>query len=125
MPASAPDPPPFSLLEASWYAGKGVGVGLWRLTFGTAKGLFWDLPKAAIGGVAKISTGTLNMLDRTVELWTATENDPAARQQLLNLVANKSVNFKSGLQVGKLIALGWVLGDVTSSDLSLSYEFDD
>lgn len=43
----------------------------------------------------------------------------------VNLVANQGDNFKYGLQVGKLIALGWVLGDVTSSDLSLSYDFDD
>ena len=43
----------------------------------------------------------------------------------VNMVADKSDNFKYGLQVGKLIALGWVLGDVTSSDLSLSYDFDD
>lgn len=34
-------------------------------------------------------------------------------------------NFKYGMQVGKLIALGWVLGEVASSDLSLHYEFDD
>ncbi len=43
----------------------------------------------------------------------------------VNMVANQGDNFKYGLQVGKLIALGWVLGDVTSSDLSLSYDFDD
>ena len=43
----------------------------------------------------------------------------------VNSVANKTDNFKYGLQVGKLIALGWVLREVTSSDLSLNYEFDD
>lgn len=34
-------------------------------------------------------------------------------------------NFKYGMQVGKLLALGWVLGEVASSDLALHYEFDD
>lgn len=40
-------------------------------------------------------------------------------------VANQGDNFKYGLQVGKLIALGWVLKEVPSSDLSLNYEFED
>ncbi len=43
----------------------------------------------------------------------------------VNTVVNQGDNFKYGMQVGKLIALGWVLGDVPSSDLSLSYDFDD
>lgn len=43
----------------------------------------------------------------------------------VDIVVDKGDNFKYGLQVGKLIALGWVLREVTSSDLALSYEFDD
>lgn len=43
----------------------------------------------------------------------------------VDTAANMGDNFKYGLQVGKLIALGWVLSEVPSSDLSLSYEFDD
>ncbi len=34
-------------------------------------------------------------------------------------------SFKFGMQVGKLLALGWVLGEVVTSDLALQYEFDD
>jgi len=33
--------------------------------------------------------------------------------------------FKFGMQVGKLLALGWVLGEVVTSDLALQYEYDD
>lgn len=43
----------------------------------------------------------------------------------VNTVADKGDSFKYGLQVGKLIALGWVLREVSSSDLSLQYEYDD
>lgn len=43
----------------------------------------------------------------------------------VNTVRHKGDNFKYGMQVGKLLALGWVLREVPSSDLSLHYEFDD
>ena len=43
----------------------------------------------------------------------------------VNTVANKGDNFKYGMQVGKLIALGWVLGEVPLSDLSLPFDYDD
>ncbi len=42
----------------------------------------------------------------------------------VNTAAEKGDSFKYGMQVGKLIALGWVLGEVPSSDLSLHYDFD-
>ena len=43
----------------------------------------------------------------------------------VNTVADKGDTFKFGMQVGKLIALGWVLQEVSSSDLSLHYEYED
>lgn len=42
----------------------------------------------------------------------------------VNTAAERGDTFKFGMQVGKLIALGWVLGEVPSSDLSLHYDFD-
>ena len=86
---SAPDTAPFGYVEAAFYVGKGSIWGLWRLTWGSARGLFWDLPKAVLGGVYNVSTGTLNAMDRTVELWTATADDPAARAQLINAIADR------------------------------------
>lgn len=41
-----------------------------------------------------------------------------------NTDAEKGDTFAYGIQVGKLIALGWVLGEVPSSDLALSYDFE-
>ena len=43
----------------------------------------------------------------------------------VNTAAERGDTFKFGMQVGKLLALGWVLGEVPSSDLSLNYEFED
>lgn len=43
----------------------------------------------------------------------------------VNTVKDSGDTFKYGMQVGKLIALGWVLGEVPTSDLSLQYEYDD
>ncbi|MEC8555585.1 MAG: hypothetical protein VXZ82_11320 [Planctomycetota bacterium] len=43
----------------------------------------------------------------------------------VNTAAERADTFKFGMQVGKLLALGWVLGEVPSSDLSLNYEFED
>ena len=34
-------------------------------------------------------------------------------------------SFKFGMHVGKLLALGWVLGEVVTSDIALQYEYDD
>lgn len=42
----------------------------------------------------------------------------------VNTDAEKGDTFGYGVQVGKLIALGWVLGEVPSSDLALSYDFE-
>jgi hypothetical protein len=79
---SAPEPPPFSLTEATWSVGKGVLYGLWGATYGTVRGIF-DLAALAAKGVYNVGTGTLDGIDHMVELWTATENDPAARQALM------------------------------------------
>ncbi|MEM7474605.1 MAG: hypothetical protein AAF483_06390 [Planctomycetota bacterium] len=43
----------------------------------------------------------------------------------VNTAAERGDTFKFGMQVGKLLALGWVLGEVPSSDISLNYEFED
>jgi hypothetical protein len=43
----------------------------------------------------------------------------------VHTVEEKGNNFKYGLQVGKLMALGWVLNEVVTSDLALAYEYDD
>ena len=43
----------------------------------------------------------------------------------VSTVKDKGDNFKYGMQVGKLLALGWVLGEVPTSDLSLPFGFDD
>lgn len=43
----------------------------------------------------------------------------------VNTAAERADNFKFGMQVGKLLALGWVLGEVPTSDISLNYDFDD
>jgi len=42
----------------------------------------------------------------------------------VNTSNDKSDTFKFGMEVGKLIALGWVLGEVPSSDVALHYDFD-
>ncbi len=39
--------------------------------------------------------------------------------------ATEEDTFKFGMHVGKLLALGWVLGEVVTSDVALQYEFDD
>lgn len=44
-------------------------------------------------------------------------NDPA-------LIALKGDTFEYGVMVGKLVALGWVLGKPTA-DLSIPYRFDE
>jgi hypothetical protein len=33
-------------------------------------------------------------------------------------------NFRYGMLVGKLIALGWTLGEEASADLSIDYDFE-
>lgn len=86
---SAPDPAPFSYPDAAFYVGKGAVFGLWRLTWGTARGILWDLPTGAFFGAIDVSMGTLNAIDRTVELWTALESDPVAKAQYINAVADK------------------------------------
>lgn len=85
---SHPDPPPFGY-DAIWYAGKGSVFSLWRMTWGTARGLLWDLPTGVFFGVIDVSMGTLNAIDRTVALWTALESDPVAKAQYINAVADK------------------------------------
>jgi hypothetical protein len=85
---SAPEPPPFSLTEATWSVGKGVLYGLWGATYGTVRGIF-DLAALAAKGVYNVGTGTLDGIDHMVELWTATENDPAARQALMQSIQAK------------------------------------
>ena len=55
---------------------------------------------------------------------------PAEIRRVFELLDNVETvtdgdNFKYGLQVGKLIALGWVLGEVPTSDIALQYEYDD
>ncbi len=85
---SAPEPPPFSYSEVTWSVGKGVLYGLWGATWGTVRGIF-DLAALAAKGVYNVGTGTLDGLDHMVELWTATENDPAARQALMQSIQAK------------------------------------
>lgn len=43
----------------------------------------------------------------------------------VNTAAERDDTFKFGMQVGKLLALGWVLGEVPTSDVSLNYDFED
>ncbi len=43
----------------------------------------------------------------------------------VNTAGEKGDTFRYGMQVGKLIALGWILHEVPTSDLSLHYEYDD
>jgi hypothetical protein len=83
-------PPPFSLSEAAFATGKGLVYGLWNFTYGTVRGIF-DLGMLAANGVYDIGAGTLNQVDHIVELWTATENDPAAREALYQTVESKVV----------------------------------
>ena len=33
-------------------------------------------------------------------------------------------NFKAGLYVGKLLALGWVLGDVQGSSIAIDHDYE-
>jgi len=85
---SAPEPPPFTLGEATWAVGKGLVYGLWGATYGTVRGIF-DLAALGVKGVIYVGAGTLNGLDHMVELWTATENDPAARKALMEAITAK------------------------------------
>jgi hypothetical protein len=40
-------------------------------------------------------------------------------------IKSKGDNFKYGMFIGKLIALGWVLDEPSSADLSIHFEFED
>ena len=34
-------------------------------------------------------------------------------------------NFRAGLYVGKMTALGWVLGDMPGADLAIEHDYED
>jgi hypothetical protein len=86
-------PPPAGLAAsaayAAWDASKGVVWGLWRVTYGTVRGLLWDLPTLALKGVANVSTASLDYVDHMVELWTACDNNAACLDNFEEQVLDK------------------------------------
>jgi len=87
---AAPPTSPFSYPEAVIYVGKGSIWGLWRFTWGTFRGVVWDLPSLAVRSAMGVPTATFNAIDRTVQLWRALEKDPVARAQYINAVADRT-----------------------------------
>ncbi len=86
---AAPQTSPFNPYEAAFYVSAGSVWGLWKFTWGTFRGVVWDLPSGIVKGVINLSSATLNAIDRTVELWYAIRDDPVARAQYINAVADK------------------------------------
>lgn len=86
---STPPPPPFTFSNVVWSVGKGLIYGMWRATWGTARGIFWDLPQLAFRAVIAVPTFALNEMDHMVELWYALKDDPAAQRAYLAAVVAK------------------------------------
>jgi hypothetical protein len=81
-------PPPFDLWQAEWAVAKGVAYGLWGLTYGTVKG-FYDLAAFGVKSVLGVPAAVLNEVGHIAALWRATENNPAARQALIETTVTK------------------------------------
>lgn len=81
---SVPEPPPYSTLASSWYITKGLVIGLWRATWGLARGLVWDLPKLVVTAVASVPSATLAYLNYEAELWDSIKNNPDELALFLN-----------------------------------------
>lgn len=86
---AAPETAPFNPLEATFYVSAGSIWGLWRFTWGTFRGIVWDLPVGVVSGVWNVSSATLNAIDRTVELWYAIKDDPELRSQFFAAVGER------------------------------------
>jgi uncharacterized membrane protein len=87
---AAPPVAPFNYVDAALYVGKGSIWGLWRFTWGTFRGVVWDLPSLAVRSALNVPSATFNAIDRTVQLWRALEKDPVAKAQYINAVADRT-----------------------------------
>lgn len=96
---SAPEPPPANAYEATFSIAKGLVLGLWNITWGTVRGLLWDLPKLALQAISKVPSAALAYVQYEVELWESIKNDPAAVAAFMNplthytLIAVKEAPF--------------------------------
>ncbi|HYH59491.1 MAG TPA: PKD domain-containing protein [Thermoleophilaceae bacterium] len=90
---SRPPRPEFNEYEATMYVAKGVVIGLWNITFGTVRGLLWDLPVAGVQTILSIPPAALAYMNRQVELWGEVEGDPVLREQFMREVALKTLRM--------------------------------
>lgn len=88
---SAPAPPPSNAFAATWYVTKGLLLGLWNVTWGTVRGLVWDLPRLAIGAIGSIPSATLAFVQHEAELWEAIKDDPAQVALFINPLTNTTL----------------------------------
>ena len=63
--------------------------GLWRATWGMARGVFWDLPKLAVKSLFALPNFALNEMYYMTELWYALKDHPGAQKQFFNEVVAK------------------------------------
>jgi hypothetical protein len=85
---SQPPQPPVTFFNVIWSVGAGVLYGIYDNTWGAVTGLF-GLARSAVSSVLNVPISTLNEIDHLVELWTATEDDPAARAAFVQALQAK------------------------------------
>jgi hypothetical protein len=83
---------PATWLDATWSVSKGLSWGLWRATYGTVRGILWDLPSLIVKGVYNVSTASLDYMDRVVELWSACGKNPSCEDDLVDTVVDKIID---------------------------------
>jgi hypothetical protein len=83
---------PLTWLDATWSVSKGLTWGLWRATYGAVRGILWDLPSLVVKGIYNVSTASLDYMDRMVELWTACDDKPSCKDDLVDTVADKIID---------------------------------
>jgi hypothetical protein len=86
---AAPATPPWSVPEAVAYFSQGVLIGSRDFLTGTARGIFYDLPKLALQGVAGVPGAYFQYIALEAELWETVKNDPQLRQLYFTAVANQ------------------------------------
>jgi PKD repeat protein len=86
---SAPPRPEFSSYVATLYIAKGVVVGLWNVTWGSVRGVLWDLPLWAVKSLLAVPPAALSYMNHQVELWGEVEGDRVLRAQFVNALLER------------------------------------
>ncbi|HYH59492.1 MAG TPA: PKD domain-containing protein [Thermoleophilaceae bacterium] len=87
---SAPATETYNGWVASAYVAKGAVIGLWNVTWGTARGILWDLPILAGTTLFEVPNWAFSYMDQQVELWARVSIDPVLKRQYINDVLNRT-----------------------------------